>query len=219
MTRDLYSRIDAAAQAVGLIIYGALHPRSGPVTGGTLILLGAAGAFWPELTDAPEWRDGAPDPVDRWSTRIINDLAQRFGATVYVPFSGPPYAPFVDWALASGRAFTSPSQFLVHDQVGLMISYRGALHLEDEIHIPQPPLERSPCFTCTTFACVSTCPVQAMVDGGPYKVEDCHNYLETKEGTACLEQGCVARRSCPLSDGAERTPAQSAHHMRYFHAP
>ncbi len=218
MTRKLYSQIDAAAQAVGLSVYGALHPQRGPVTGGTLVLFGTDAEFWAHVTQSDEWHDGAADPVDRWSRRVVDALASGFHATAYYPFGGPPHTPFVDWALASGRAFTSPSQFLVHDKVGLMISYRGALHFADEIDIPRPPLDCSPCLSCTTFACIKTCPVQAMVDDAPYQVAACHKHLETNEGRICLDQGCLARRACPVSQGAQRDPSQSAHHMRYFHA-
>lgn len=217
MTRDLYSDMDSAAQALGLVIYGAFHPRQGLLQQGTLVLFGTAGAFWGQFTQTPEWQDGRADPVDRWSERVMSALADRFDATPYYPFGGPPYAPFVDWALASDRAFTSPSQFLVHDQVGLMISYRGALHLADEIPLPAPPLACSPCTSCTTQACLDTCPAHALVDGGPYKVAACHNHLETRDGGSCLAQGCLARLACPLSQNAGRDPAQSAHHMRYFH--
>ncbi|MBT8155752.1 ferredoxin [Epibacterium ulvae] len=218
MPRALYSQIDATAQAMGLSVYGAFYPQQGPVNGGTLILLGTDAGFWVPFAQSREWQEGAPDPVDRWSRRVVDGLAAHFDAAAYYPFDGPPYAPFVDWALASGRAFTSPSQFLVHDQVGLMISYRGALHLAYKIDIPQPPLDCSPCLSCTTFACIKTCPAQAMVDGGPYQVAACHKHLETNEGRACLDLGCQARLACPISQGAHRDPAQSAHHMRYFHA-
>lgn len=218
MTFDLYERISRAAQAEGLTVYGALYPDTAPVDTGTLVLLGADGQFWPRFLTSPEGRDGAADPIDRWSTRVVTDLAQTFGAEAFFPFTGPPYAPFVQWALASGRAFTSPSQFLVHDQVGMMISYRGALHFDHVFPFPQPPLDGSPCLSCTTMDCINTCPAQAMVDGGPYAVAACYNYLDTAEGRACLDQGCLARRACPLSDRADRDPAQSAHHMRYFRA-
>ena len=32
-----------------------------------------------------------------------------------------------------------------------------------------------------------------------------------------MDNGCRARRACPLSAGADREPAQSAHHMKAFH--
>ena len=56
-----YAEVEKAAHAHGLIVMGTQHPRlSGAkgLDGGTLILLGAAGAFWPALKASPEWRDG-----------------------------------------------------------------------------------------------------------------------------------------------------------------
>lgn len=223
MSSTRYSELEAAAHAEGLIVYGALHPSKvqdvEQLNHGTLILLGCGDAFWPSFCQSPEYNDGVDHPIDRWSRRVIDHLARDLGANQsFYPFDGPPYAPFVNWALASGRAFTSPSQFLVHDQVGLMISYRGALHFDAEFDIPAPGLAHSPCTECTSKACINTCPVQAMVDGGPYQVAACHSHLDTSTGsTTCLSQGCVARRACPLSQGSGRSPAQSAHHMRYFH--
>ncbi|MGI9368938.1 MAG: ferredoxin, partial [Ruegeria sp.] len=106
-----YDDVTDAASSAALIVMGAQHPRlSGAKTleGGTLILLGAATEFWPALKFSPEWKDGHPDPVDRWSERVIGQMAKSLGAQVHFPFGGPPYAPFIDWSLKSGRAFTSP---------------------------------------------------------------------------------------------------------------
>ncbi|PCJ10079.1 MAG: ferredoxin [Rhodobacteraceae bacterium] len=216
----MLKQLSLAVQAQGLEIHGTLHPRRTPVTGlkdGTLLLLGTAGAFWPVFTASDEGQDGRPDPVDRWSSRVISALAEQFSAAAFFPFGGPPYAPFVNWALASGRAFTSPSQMMVHDQVGLMICYRGALHFDDEFDIPPPPLDSSPCGTCSDKPCLHSCPVSALVDGGPYGVQACHDFLDSDAGPSCMSFGCLARRACPLSSGANRDFSQSAHHMRYFH--
>lgn len=216
-----YQEIERAAKHRDLAVLGALHPRHSPVqdlTGGTLVLLGLLGPeCWTRITGAPEFSDAATDPLDRWSKRIIDALATDTGATAHYPFGGPPYTPFINWALASGRAFTSPSHMLVHDTVGMMISYRGALHLQQEIDLPPPPMAQSPCDSCVARPCLSTCPVQALVAGGPYGVTACHSHLDTPEGAPCLENGCLARLACPLSQGASRDPVQSAHHMSYFH--
>lgn len=217
----MYAAAEAAAKAAGLEIYGALHPARKPVKlldSGALILLGAAGGFWDAFTASPEFSDGAPDPVDRWSLRVVSALAGALGADPFFPFTGPPYAPFVDWALASGRAFTSPSQMMVHDQVGMLMSLRGGLHFKQEFDIPAPPLAASPCTGCDAKPCLSACPAGAMVDGGPYGLAACHHHLDTAAGSTCLSQGCLARLACPLSAGAGRSFQQSAHHMRYFHA-
>lgn len=211
-----YGWVGRVAHQEGLIVMGATHPRvSGAkeLDGGTLILLGAGSAFWPVLKAAPEWH--GPDPVDRWSTRVIGKMAQDLGADAYFPFGGPPYAPFIDWALKSGRTFSSPVGALVHDTVGMMISYRGALHFADEIAIPEPPAV-SPCTTCPA-PCTKTCPVGALNSQSFYDVDACHAHLSTVAGQACMTGGCLARLSCPLSAGAGRDPEQSAHHMRAFH--
>lgn len=215
-----YAAIETAAGAEGLAVCGALHPRRRPVQAlerGTLLLLGTAPAFWPLFTASPEYRGGAPDPVDRWSQRVIGALARAQGATAHFPFGGPPYAPFVNWALASGRFFTSPSQMMVHDRAGMLISLRGALHFEQEFDIPAPPLAESPCHSCPSRPCLGACPAAALADGGPYDLAACHDYLETSAGAGCMSGGCLARRACPLSCSAGRDPEQTAHHMRHFH--
>ncbi len=217
---DLYQRLTDQLASLGLMIYGALHPARVPcpdLQDGTLILIGTGPEFWPVFQTSAEAQDGTPDPVDRWSHRHIEQMAQAFGARAFYPFGGPPYTPFVAWALASGRAFTSPSQMLVHDQLGMMISYRGALHFDQSFDIPPPPLDQSPCDSCVDRPCLSACPAHALVDGGPYKLAACHDHLDTAQGADCLSIGCRARRACPLSAGADRIAAQTAHHMRYFH--
>ena len=110
---------------------GALHLEPDEVPGYTsLVLLGPAGPdFWPHVTAAPEFADGAPDPLDRWSLRVIGALASDLGARAVFPFDGPPWPSFTGWARRSGRAWSSPVGLLVHDTTGLMLSYRGALAL------------------------------------------------------------------------------------------
>lgn len=211
-----YSNVVRAAEDTGLIVMGALHPRvtdAKQLENGTLVLLGAAGAFWRVLKASPEW--GGPDPVDRWSTRVIGQMAQDLGATPHFPFGGPPYAPFIDWALNSGRTFSSPVGALVHDTVGMLISYRGALHFSGEFDIPSNTAE-SPCTNCPA-PCTTACPVQALNAHSFYDVATCHDHLSTDQGQTCMTGGCLARLSCPISSGAGRDPEQSAHHMKAFH--
>src|SRR5690606_25766704 len=74
----------------------------------SLILLGPRQpGFWPHLTAQPEWRDGQPHPVDRWSRRAIGRIACDLGAKALFPFGGPPYHPFYQWALRTGRCWDS----------------------------------------------------------------------------------------------------------------
>jgi epoxyqueuosine reductase len=207
--------IDAAARATGLTVFGAFHPDPGDLdTGGagTLVLLGPSRDFWDIVTAAAEF--SADDPVDRWSERVVSALADRFAARAIFPFGGPPYAPFPDWAKRSGRAWASPVGMLVHDTSGLLVSYRGALALDRRIEIP-PARAASPCGSCDAKPCLTACPVAALGAQG-YDVAACQAYLDSPAGRDCMTRGCAVRRACPVSQGAHRTEAQSAHHMRAF---
>lgn len=217
-SRITYEQVERAAQDVGLEIMGAqLSRESGAkeLQDGTLILLGTGASFWPVMKDAPEWLDKQPHPIDRWSTRIVGALGEALRAQVFFPFGGPPYTPFIDWALKSGRTFSSPVGALVHDTVGMMISFRGALHFPYEMEIPSPS-GASPCTDCPA-PCTTSCPVEALNTHSFYNVEACHSFLDRPEGASCMSQGCKARLACPLSAGAGRDTEQTAHHMKAFH--
>lgn len=213
-----YARIRAAVQAAHLDIFGAFHPNStddAPAGCATLLLLGPhEPGFWAHLTDSPEWRDGRPDPVDRWSQRVIAELAVRFGATPLFPFGGPPYQPFIAWALRSGRTWQSPVTLLVHDQAGLMVSYRGALALTRRLELP--PLPACPCDNCNARPCLSACPADALGAAG-YDLPRCHAWLDDHPQGSCMSAGCAVRRACPVSQSYGRVGAQSAYHMSRFH--
>lgn len=209
-----YAAVEEALDGSALEVFGAFH---GGDEAGTIVLLGPREpGFWATLTAAPEWTDGGPNPVDRWSTRVIGALADRLGAEARFPF-GKPYQPFVRWALACGRVWQSPSGLMVHDRAGLMFSLRGALLFEARLNLPTPTATR-PCDTCEGRPCLHACPARALSDEG-YDVPACHALLDSAAGADCMAAGCLARRACPVSQGYGRLTAQSAHHMRHFHRP
>ena len=210
-----YQAINSAAAAQHLQILGGFHPDPGdgaPPGCETLVMLGPGPDFWAHLTASAEYHDGAPDPIDRWSRRVLTALAADHDATALFPFGGPPYAPFYSWALSTGRAWAAPIAFLVHDTEGLFVSYRGALALSRRIPLPEARAA-APCHGCDA-PCLSGCPVDAL---GPerYDVPACAAFLETGPGRGCREDGCAARRACPVGQG-RRSPAQSAYHMDVF---
>ena len=210
--------IDGLAAAEALFVAGAIHP--GPEDGlpegtGTLVLLAPREpGFWAHLTAQPEWADGAPDPLDRWSRRVVGRLACALGGKAKFPFTGPPWKPFYTWALRSGRAWPSPVQLLVHDRMGLFASYRGAIALTERLDLPETG--PAPCDPCAGRPCLSACPAGAL-GGAGYDVAACHGFLDTAGGTDCLSGGCAVRRACPLSRAYGRLPEQSAYHMGLFH--
>lgn len=169
-------------------------------------------AFWPGFTASPEWQDGGADPMDRWSRRVIGTWARELGAEPLFPFGGPPFQPFLSWALASGALHGSPVGMLVHRGMGLFASFRGALALPWEVSFAAPAPR--PCDSCDA-PCATSCPVGALGAAG-YDVARCKAHLARPEGRDCLEGGCLARRACPAGRTDSRLAAHSAYHMRQF---
>ncbi|MGB8812252.1 MAG: ferredoxin [Paracoccaceae bacterium] len=213
----MLARLQAIASAHSLAVFGGFQTEDEaglPKGTRTLVLLGPKEpGFWPHVTAQPEW-DGRPDPIDRWSRRVIGQIACDLGAKALFPFGGPPWHPFYQWALRSGRAWESPVRLLVHDEMGLFASYRGALALKERLILPPPGPK--PCDTCDGKPCLSACPPRALTEAG-YDVPGCHTYLATEAGKDCLTTGCGVRRACPLSVSYARMPEQSAYHMGQFH--
>lgn len=212
-----YATLQSEAQDRHLTILGGFHPApedNAPPGCRTLLLLGPdEPGFWPAFQDSAEARDGSPDPMDRWSSRVIGGWAKGLGAKPLFPFGGPPYQPFYSWALRTGRCHASPVHLLIHDTAGLFVSFRGALALEQEIALPKAPSR--PCDSCAAQPCATACPSQALTPA-QYDVPVCRAHLATPEGQTNLENGCAVRRACPVSQRFGRLPAQSAYHMAQF---
>lgn len=211
------AEIESACGDTGLTILGAFHPIQSDQASDhckTLVLLGPnEPIFWQTLKSSPEHAHS--DPVDKWSTRVIDGLADQLGAHALFPFGGPPYQPFIAWALRTGRVWPSPVSLLVHDRAGLFLSFRGALAFDTQLALPDETTG-SPCDTCVEKPCKTACPVDAL-NHEAYNVDACHQWLDQKPDPSCLSAGCLARRACPISKNYGRLEEQSAHHMRAFH--
>jgi hypothetical protein len=211
-----YAQIEAEVNAGGLGIVGGFHP--GPedlVETGTqtLLLLGATGPnMWARFSASAEAGDGAEHPMDRWSTRVIRDVAQALGATALFPFGGPPWHPFQKWASLGEGAVVSPVAMQASPTRGLWASYRGALAFD--ARLPLPEWDRaSPCAPCPA-PCKTACPVEAFKDGA-YDVPRCTAHVRSAEGADCRE-GCLVRRACPAGRALEFPLAQRRFHMAAF---
>src|SRR5690349_5430638 len=115
--------IGEALEACGLALRGGFHPEppdSVPALPGgrptaTLLLAGTIGSrWWGAFAAAPEAADGLPDPLDRWTRRLLTALAGAYGATALYPFGGPPYLPFQRWARRAEPVSPSPLGMLIH---------------------------------------------------------------------------------------------------------
>lgn len=198
----------------GLTILGGFHPEASDNVPGhpkTLMLIGPEQGMWQIFTQSAEYSDGLKDPLDRWSLRTINALADAANAVAHYPFGGPPHLPFYSWALKTGRIWASPVGLLVHVQSGLLVSFRGALAFADRLSLPEPQ-NASPCETCAK-PCLTACPVGAL-SGNGYDVPSCRDYVAS-DAADCAEAGCAVRMACPVGRGLQPKD-QSRFHMSAF---
>ncbi|MFP7671729.1 ferredoxin [Marivita sp. S0852] len=211
------SEIDTAARDLGLAVRGAFHPDAddhAPKGAQTVVMLGPdEPGFWALFQASPEYADGADHPLDRWSKRVTTTLAAPWKATALFPYDGPPYAPFLRWAEKTGTHWPSPVGLLVHATAGLFVSFRSAIALPQRLKLSDSSV--NPCLSCEDQPCRTACPVGALVPGKDYDVPACVAHIKSPAGADC-RNGCLVRRSCPVSKCFGRVPEQSAFHMRAF---
>ena len=214
----------ADAVALGLAFRGAFHPQPADgvparADGGaiaTVVLLGfTGGGQWTAFAASPEFADGRPDPLDRWSRRLVDALAVRHDAIALYPSDGPPWLPFRRWAERAEPVHVSPLGILIHPDFGLWHAYRGALALRTRLALPEPDRRPSPCGTCIDKPCLTSCPVHA-VSLQQVDHRSCTRHVASSAGLDCLRFSCRARRSCPIGVAHRYGPAQSEFHMAAF---
>ena len=212
------------AEAVGLAWRGAFHPQPEDAVppfddGGsvrTVVLLGSIGhRQWADFVSSPEYADGAADPLDRWSRRVIDTLATACDGLGLFPSQGPPWMPFQRWARRAEPLHPSPLGLLIHPEYGLWHAYRGALGLRPRLGRPAPPDNPSPCDSCSAKPCLSACPVQAFSVSG-YDRSRCVGHVGSASGSECFSDNCRARHACPVGAQHRYTREQSEFHMRAF---
>ena len=170
---------------------------------------------WDAFAAAPEVGDGRDDPLDRFSRRVVDRLAQEFGAVALYPFGGPPDWPFQQWAQRAEPVNPSPVGLLIHPDYGLWHSYRGALGFFEAMELPPFEPRPSPCLACSGKPCLSACPVGAFGASG-YDVPACADWLRQPFGADCMERGCRARRACPAGREHAHEPSQASFALRAF---
>lgn len=221
---DMYARLAAAASARGLKCRGGFATEPGDVLPGvgsnparTVVLLGfGGGECWPVFRASAEFADGQPDPLDRWSERVMRDLGSEFDARPLFPFGGPPWWPFQRWAQRADVLHPSPLGILMHREFGLWHAYRGALLFATEFALPAQAPWPSPCASCSTTPCITSCPAGAVKAGGFDRIA-CAAHVASPQGMAC-RSGCLARARCPIGAAHRYGPEQAAFHMRQLTA-
>ncbi len=190
-----------------------------------LLIANAGPAMWRVFSRSPEAGDGQPDPLNRWTERVLGevlgDLFQGQGARVVFPF-GAHRAPFQRWARAATGMSHSPLGMLIHPQLGLWHAFRGALifadqSLADSAHrsMTARAAPAHPCDSCADKPCLSACPVDAFSPSG-LDVKACYSWLDRSGDPQCIELGCRARDACPVGQAYRYDGAQVRFHMASY---
>lgn len=213
-------RLPDLLEGTGFLCLGSLENVSleGSEAGGGLhlALIGSTGpSIWPILVRSPEYGDGQPDPLDRYTRRVLTGIAGRLGCKALFPFEGPPYHPFQQWALACGSFSRSPMGVLAHYDYGPWSGFR-AVFLSRQALAPGTPSERpGPCEACEEKPCIAACPAGALSLEAGYDVPKCRLHLEKDRTPGCWT-GCLARRACPIGQDHRQTPDNARFHMESF---
>lgn len=218
-----FDQLCRRAAASGLAVRGAFHPEPGELgvmpgeRPGTVVLLGFTGSSqWSAFQDSREARDGLPHPLDRWSQRVIGALASELGATDFYPSgSSSSPLPFQRLARRCEPVHPSPIGLLIHPTYGLWHAYRGGLLLAERIALPHSTPRSSPCERCADRPCLSACPARAF-RAGSFDLDACVSHVLSAAGAECRDNGCLARRACPVGPEFRYVPSQARFHMSAF---
>ncbi len=237
-------QIHRLAQQQGLLVRGGfavddadnVPPVAKGVATVTLVLFGNAGSsLWECFSSSKEYADALPDPLNRWSKRIGEDIANQLCGRALFPFGEPPYQPFIDWAKKAESLHCSKIGMLIHPRYGLWHAYRFAIALPTHISglaadesaanladdfIAGDMIEQDICQRCVEQPCLSACPVGAFTQSG-YDVAVCYDFLKRDSGTqpgGCRKGGCQSRVACPQGHRFRYQAEHSRFHMDAFFA-
>lgn len=224
MTEPALAHLQDDLAAAGFLFLGGFRPLPGDgvpdISGGaaaqSLLLIGSTGpSLWHPFTSSPEYRDGAPHPMDRYTKRELSRLAAAHGLDVLFPFEGPPYFPFQQWALRCGGFSQSPLGVLAHETYGPWTGFRAAFLSAAPVIDLDPSRDAGPCETCHDKPCLSACPVNAISVETGYDVRACKGHLQQSAEIACWS-GCLARHACPFGEDHKPHPDTARFHMTSF---
>ncbi|MBA5778663.1 hypothetical protein H2509_16150 [Stappia sp. F7233] len=219
------TRLSKALARARFIALGGFHPEPEdrvPPCGSTLrptrtlLLIGSAGsALFDAFSASPEASDGKPDPLDRYTARLLRDIADEFGFTPVFPFDGPPWHPFQAWAMRAGSFSPSPVGVLCHATFGPWAAFRAAFLSPERFGTFEANGAPGPCPSCEGKPCIAACPADALSLEAGYDVPRCREHLKANRDATC-HTGCLARRACPIGREFAQTERHAGFHMKAF---
>ncbi len=218
MTELTYPSIDNRLRPYGLRLRGGFRLDEQDLSLETnnkfevLLLIGNIGdSLW-----APFQQDTDAErshPLDHWSKTHISNIANDLKGYTVFPSDGPPFHPFQHWAIKAEHLDQSPLGILIHPTYGLWHAYRGALLVSSTMDLPKTDVNVAICQECIPKPCLSSCPVDA-IDLNGINTESCLSHLN--DVNSCVDNGCLARLSCPVGKEYTYSREQRAFHNRAF---
>jgi hypothetical protein len=181
------------------------------------LLVGSSGrAFFAGFERSSEAADGRPDPLDRYTRAVVNDVARASLGPLGVAFgtrfpfvgqtegAGP--IPFQRLGRAAGLAPASPLGLQIHPIFGAWWAYRALLAVD--VSLPATTRLDDGCAGCPA-PCVDACPGHAVHVAG-FDVAACHAH---RLASPPCHLSCVARLACVRGPEHQYAEAQLAFHM------
>ena len=215
----MYDAIADSVERTGLRVRGGFHPGPGDAVprlrsgaeASTLILVGNVGSSVWKPFAASEFPGRSDHPLDGWSRKVVSKLGRQLGAEPLFPFGGPPFLPFIRWALRADTVWPSVMGPLIHPRFGLWHAYRGALRVPRALR-PSAAGPGWPAAPATTAGSARASPPvrSAQSREGAFDAAGCADWLTERPGCECREAGCLARRACPVGREHAYRPAHAA---------
>ena len=157
--------------------------------------------------------DGAPNPLDRYTRRVVDAAVTSVlgslgvGHAVFFPFAGlSPLIPFQRLGRAAGVGPPGPLGLQIHPVYGPWWAYRALIVVDRALHTG-PSLEDT-CSGCPA-PCVGACPGAAVSTAG-FSIPACH--AERLRAPAC-RLSCAARIACVRGPEHRYRDEELAFHM------
>lgn len=100
----------------------------------------------------------------------------------------------------------------INKDFGLWFAFRGVFLTKEKINETKYESFNSPCDSCETKPCISSCPASAVVSNGEsFKLNQCVDY-RLKQNSPCADR-CLARLACPYQNQHQYKLEQIQYHM------
>jgi hypothetical protein len=218
---DVWIALDAAAfdaacapVAPALTLASLLPGARGALSA---LVVGSSGrAFFTAFERSLEAADGRPDPLDRHTRALVNDVARAALGPLGVAFvarfpfvgeaAGGAPIPFQRLGRAAGLAPASPLGLQIHPIFGAWWAYRALLAVD--VALPATARLDDGCAGCPA-PCVAACPGHAVAVAG-FDVASCHAH---RRASPPCQSSCGARLACVRGPEHQYSEAQLAFHM------